>query len=85
MSVQIRLQPAQLNTVYTKLIYNIASTNINLPQYAFVCDIEDLEGNLISTLRQPANSQDIAVFDVSVPLRPQSLRTLSHKHFDNSV
>ena len=71
MSVQIRLQPAQLNTVYTKLIYNIASTNINLPQYAFVCDIEDLEGNLISTLKQPANSQDIAVFDVSVPLRPK--------------
>ena len=71
MSVSIRVQPAQLNTVYTKLIYNIASTNINLPQYAFVCDVEDLNGNLITTLRQPANSQDIAVFDVSVPLRPK--------------
>ena len=70
MSVQIRLQPAELNTAYTKLIYNIASTNVNFPQYKFVCDIEDTNGNLLTTLRQPANSQDLAVFDVSVPLRP---------------
>ena len=71
MSVSITTQPNTLNTVYTKLIYNITSTNINLPQYKFVCDIEDVDGNLISRLKQPANSQNIAVFDVSVPLRPK--------------
>ena len=71
MSVSIQQEPTQLNTVYTKLLYSIDTTDFSLPQYKFVCDIEDYNGNLIQRLRQPANNEGHAIFNVAVPIRPQ--------------
>ena len=41
MSVSIQQEPTQLNTVYTKLLYSITTSNFSLPQFKFVCDIEE--------------------------------------------
>ena len=71
MSVSIQQEPTQLNTVYTKLLYSITTSNFSLPQFKFVCDIEDYNGNLIQRLRQPANDTGHAIFNVAVPIRPQ--------------
>ena len=69
--VYIQQEPTQLNTVYTKLLYGITTTNYSLPQYKFVCDIEDYAGNLIQRIKQPANNVGSAIFNVAVPIRPQ--------------
>ena len=71
MAISIQQEPTQLNTVYTKLLYSITTENFSLPQYKFVCDIEDYNGNLIQRLRQPANETGHAIFNVAVPIRPQ--------------
>lgn len=71
MAISIQQEPTQLNTVYTKLLYSITTENFSLPQYKFVCDIEDYNGNLIQRLKQPANSTGHAIFNVAVPIRPQ--------------
>lgn len=69
MSIFIAQEPTQMNTAYTKLMYTVASSNINLPQYKFVCDVLDYNDNLISRLKQPANTENYAVFNVAVPVR----------------
>ena len=71
MSISIQQEPTQLNTVYTKLLYSITTDNFSRPQYKFVCDIEDYNGNLIQRIKQPANSTGHAIFNVAVPIRPQ--------------
>ena len=71
MSVSIQQEPGQINTVYTKLLYSITTEDFSLPQYKFVCDIEDYNGNLIQRIKQPANETGHAVFNVAVPIRPQ--------------
>ena len=71
MAISIQQEPTQLNTVYTKLLYSITTDNFSLPQYKFVCDIEDYNGNLIQRVKQPANSTGHAIFNVAVPIRPQ--------------
>ena len=71
MSVSILQEPTQLNTVYTKLLYSITTEDFSLPQYKFVCDILDYNGDLIQRVKQPANSAGHAIFNVAVPIRPQ--------------
>lgn len=69
MSIFIAQEPTQMNTAYTKLMYTVAASNINLPQYKFVCDVLDYNDNLISRLKQPANNASYATFNVAVPVR----------------
>ena len=71
MAIFIAQEPTQMNTAYTKLLYTVAASNINQPQYKFVCDVCDYNDNLISRLKQPANTENYAVFNVAVPIRAQ--------------
>ena len=69
MAIFIAQEPTQMNTAYTKLMYTVAASDINKPQYKFVCDVLDYNNNLISRLKQPANNASYAVFNVAVPVR----------------
>ena len=69
MAVSITQEPTQMNTAYTKLMYAVVSSNIDLPQYKYVCDVLDYNDNLISRLKQPANEQLYGIFNVAVPCR----------------
>ena len=71
MAISITQEPSQLNTAYTKLMYAVVSTNTDLPQYKYVCDVLDYNDNLISRLKQPANEQLYGIFNVAVPCRAQ--------------
>jgi len=70
-TITITNEPTQLNTVYTKLLYSVVSTDPSKPQFKYVCDIEDYNGNLIQRIKQPANETGHAIFNVAVPIRPQ--------------
>ena len=70
-TITIIQEPTQLNTVYTKLLYSVVSSDFSLPQYKYVCDIEDYAGNLIQRIKQPANDTGHAIFNVAVPIKSQ--------------
>ena len=93
-TITIVQEPTQLNTVYTKLLYSVTTTDFSLPQYKFVCDIEDHAGNLIQRIKQPANETGHAIFNVAVPIRSQLTvddtlyiqhPTASYGNGDNSI
>jgi len=92
--ISIRQEPTQLNTVYTKLLYSITTSNYSYPQFKFVCDVEDYAGNLIQRIKQPANNFGNAVFNVAIPIKPQlqvddtlyiTRPTASYGNGDNSL
>lgn len=70
-TINITNEPTQLNTVYTKLLYSVISTDPSKPQFKYVCDIEDYAGNLIQRIKQPANETLHGIFNVAVPIRAQ--------------
>lgn len=73
MALTIQQEPTQMNTAYTKLMYSVISTNVNQPQFKYLCDVKDHNGNLISRLRQGQNSADGAIFNVAIPCRAKLL------------
>ena len=69
MSLTIQQEPTQMNSAYTKLLYSVISTNRNQPQFRYLCDVKDHNGNLISRLRQGQNQANGAIFNVAIPCR----------------
>ena len=69
MALTIQQEPTQMNSAYTKLLYSVISTNRNQPQFRYLCDVKDHNGNLISRLRQGQNQANGAIFNVAIPCR----------------
>jgi len=69
MALTIQQEPTQMNTAYTKLMYSVISTNRDQPQFKYLCDVKDHNGNLISRLRQGQNQANGAIFNVAIPCR----------------
>ena len=71
MALTIQQEPTQMNSAYTKLLYSVISTQRNQPQFKYLCDVKDHNGNLISRLRQGQNQANGAIFNVAIPCRGQ--------------
>ena len=69
MALTIQQEPTQMNSAYTKLLYSVISTNRDQPQFKYLCDVKDHNGNLISRLRQGQNQANSAIFNVAIPCR----------------
>jgi len=69
MALTIQQEPTQMNSAYTKLMYSVISTNRDQPQFKYLCDVKDHNGNLISRLRQGQNQANGAIFNVAIPCR----------------
>ncbi len=69
MSLTIQQEPTQMNSAYTKLLYSVISTNRNQPQFKYLCDVRDYNGNLVTRLRQGENNAKGAIFNVAIPCR----------------
>ena len=69
MALTIQQEPTQMNSAYTKLMYSVISTNRDQPQFKYLCDVKDHNGNLISRLRQGQNQANSAIFNVAIPCR----------------
>ena len=76
MALTIQQEPTQMNSAYTKLMYSVISTNRDQPQFKYLCDVKDHNGNLISRLRQGQNQANSAIFNVAIPCEENYMKTI---------
>jgi hypothetical protein len=66
MAVTITQQPQSPNAAFGSLVYVVSgSSSLTLPQYQFVIDVQDVNKNILSRLRQYPNPSGRGVIDVS--------------------
>jgi len=64
MAITIQQAPTFPNIANNNLVYVVTSNQITQPQYQFVLDIRDVNGNLIQRVKQQPNPSGKGVFDI---------------------
>ncbi len=64
MAITIQQAPTFPNIANNHLVYVVTSTQITQPQFQFVLDIKDADGNLVQRLKQQPNPSGKGVFDI---------------------
>ena len=71
MAITIQQYPYTPNVSNTALILEVTSTEISRPQFQFVVDIKDYNGNLIQRLKQQPNPSGKGVFNLQQIINAQ--------------
>ena len=65
MAITINQEPTSPNLANHDLLFQVSSTQISQPQFQYVCDIKDNNGTLIQRIKQQANPNGDATFNLS--------------------
>ena len=84
MAITIQQSPTFPNIANNYLVYVVTSTEIAQPQYQFVLDIRDIDGNLVQRLKQQPNPSGKGVFDIG-HLVSQQFNDLSQPQFSDLI
>ena len=64
MAITVQQSPTYFNIANNHLVYVVTSDQTSQPQYQFVLDIKDKDGNLVQRLKQQPNPSNKGVFDI---------------------
>lgn len=64
MAISIKQYPTSPNIANNNLVYAITSSEVNRPQFQFVCDVKDANDTLIQRVKQQPNPSSYGVFDI---------------------
>jgi len=65
MAITINQEPTSPNLANHDLLFQVSSNQVSQPQFQYVCDIKDTNDNLIQRVKQQANPNGDAVFNLS--------------------
>ena len=64
MAITIRQNADTPNLSNNRLVYAVTSISSSRPQYRYVLDINDENGNLLQRIKQQPNPNDTGIFDI---------------------
>jgi len=64
MAISIQQYPTSPNIANNNLVYAISSSEVNRPQFQYVCDVRDANDTLIQRVKQQPNPSSYGVFDL---------------------
>ena len=64
MALSIFQSPTSPNIANNNLVYTVTSSQVNQPQFQYVCDVRDDNNTLIQRIKQQPNPTGYGVFDV---------------------
>ena len=64
MAILLSQNPTSPNIANNNLIYTVTSSQVNQPQFQYVCDVKDENDTLIQRIKQQPNPTGYGVFDI---------------------